>query len=107
MCVHGQPWFFGIDNLERVILVAASTSSATTADTLDHLLLLKLRFWHSAYTRGIKVGLLGLDTTKTAQLHSQFGLVKRRMRPEGQDSFHRHTFSYPCFFHLAMRFASA
>lgn len=49
-------------------LIAAGTAPAPTADTLDGLLLLELRFRHPANTGGIEIGLFGLDAAKTAQL---------------------------------------
>lgn len=49
-------------------LVATGTASATTADALDALFLLQLRFGHATDAGRVEIGLFGLDAAKTAQL---------------------------------------
>lgn len=52
-------------------LVATGTASATTADALDALFLLQLRFGHAADAGRVEIGLFGLDAAKTAQLETR------------------------------------
>lgn len=55
-------------SLGLFFLVAASTSVAATADTLNRLVLLELRLGHSADTCGVEIRLFRLNTAQTTQL---------------------------------------
>jgi hypothetical protein len=66
--------------------------------------LLQLVLGHAADTRAVEVGLFGLDAAETAELEleklaSSFDKIAKDAT--------QLTFSYPCFFHFAIRLASA
>lgn len=52
------------------ILITRRTTPTSTIHALDRLILFQLSLRDSTYTGGIKVSLLGLDASKTAQLSS-------------------------------------
>jgi len=53
------------------ILIATCTASTSATDTLDHLILLELRFRHSTDTGGVEVRFLSLDAAKATKLQTQ------------------------------------
>ena len=55
--------------------ISRRASPASTTDTFNGLIFLQLRLWHSTYTGGVEICLLGLYASQAAQLYSHFKLA--------------------------------
>ena len=59
-------------------LVGTATSSASAIDALNDLILLEVLARHATDAGAVKVGLVGLDASETAELEESSQRVKRR-----------------------------
>ena len=78
------------------------TTMTSTAHTLDSLVVFQLGLWNSADAGRIEIRFFRLYAPEATQLQSLPPLMLHTEAP-----LEIRTFSYPCFFHLAIRFPSA